>query len=74
MHSVKSSIIKSIGYEAGGLTGILFVQFSGGALYSYDDVPIGLYEELKAAKSPGAFFMANIKGKFPTSKKGESRP
>ena len=57
---VTSSILQAIGYDP---VGILHVQFKGGAIYTYENVPLGLYEELKSAKSVGAFFMANIKGK-----------
>ena len=70
MRPVVSSIILAFGYDP---EGILHVEFKGGSIYTYEGVPLGLYQEMKAAKSCGSFFMANIKNKYPYKllKKGE---
>jgi hypothetical protein len=59
---VDSSNIASIGYDPGSQT--LQVEFQGGRVYQYFDVPEGVFQEFLAASSKGKFFHANIKGSF----------
>jgi hypothetical protein len=59
---VDSSNIASIGYEAETQT--LQVEFQGGRIYQYFDVPESVFEEFLAASSKGKFFHASIKGAF----------
>ena len=55
---VKSSNIKSIGYDAESET--LEVEFSGERVYQYFGVPQQLHSDLMRAKSHGGFLYANI--------------
>lgn len=63
---VKSSNIKSIGYDAA--KHLLEVEFTNGTVYQYKDVPQDKYNDLVSADSIGRYFMQNIRGKFPTEK------
>ena len=67
---VKSSNIESVGYEimsadsqltGGEETGTLEVEFKGGNIYSYLEVPEIQYHQLMKAESVGKYFSANIK-------------
>ena len=42
----------------------LSIWFRGGGRYFYYDVPVALYEGLKAAQSAGRYFNERIKGRF----------
>jgi hypothetical protein len=64
MIDVKSSMIKSIGYEDGRL----YVQFKNNLVYSYDEVPEEYFEDLLDAESIGGFFHRNIKDEFSCSR------
>lgn len=66
LEPVKSSNITGIAHEE--KTNKLYVQFSNGSLYSYDDVPKELFGQLRVANSTGRFFMVFIKGKYVTEK------
>lgn len=57
--SVASSNIVSIGYDK--TRKLLEIEFKGGSIYQYSDVPLGVYEELMAAGSRGKYFAAHIK-------------
>ncbi len=57
--SVNSSNISSIGYDTRSRT--LFIEFHGGRIYQYSDVPPSLYEGLMSASSHGTYFDRNIK-------------
>lgn len=59
---VNSSNITSVGYDPATMT--LEVEFSGGALYQYFDVPEVVHEELMAAESKGTYLSAQIKGSY----------
>jgi len=63
---VSSSNIASIGYDSGSST--LEVEFIGGSVYQYFDVPEGVYVEFMRAGSKGQFFHANIKDTYRYSK------
>jgi hypothetical protein len=68
MQDVESTLIKEVGYDAA--TQVLTVVFeTTNETYEYKNVPESLYKELMAAESKGAFFAANIKGKFEFTKK-----
>lgn len=56
---VTSSAIVSLGYDASSET--LEVEFTGGSVYRYDDVPESVYREFLAADSKGTFLNAHIK-------------
>lgn len=60
---VKSSMFKSIGYDPVSWT--LEVEFSNGGVYRHKKVPPEVYAALVKAESPGKFFGATIRGKFP---------
>ncbi|MCD4751965.1 MAG: KTSC domain-containing protein [Anaerolineaceae bacterium] len=66
---VVSSNIMSIGYDATRM--ILEIEFKGGSLYQYSNVPLDVYEGLMAAGSHGRFFATYIKnGGYPCKKIG----
>ena len=54
---VESSNIESIGYSGY----ILEVEFQGGSVYRYPEVPIEVYKELMEADSHGSYFHRNVK-------------
>lgn len=60
--SVNSSNLSAVGYEAE--SGVLEVEFLGGAVYRYSDVPESEYDALMGADSKGKYFSANIKSKY----------
>lgn len=62
--SVKSSNVKSVGYQNGTLS----VEFNSGGIYHYAGVPTEKYNELMAADSIGKFISLEIKGKFRVEK------
>lgn len=59
---VSSSNIASIGYDARTLT--LEVEFIGGSIYQYFDVPETVYQEFMRASSKGQFLHTNIKNNY----------
>lgn len=56
---VKSSSIKSVGYE--NRSKILEIEFCRGRVYRYFDVPWQVYSELMASESKGTFVNKIIK-------------
>ena len=56
---VVSSNLASVGYDA--KTKTLEVEFNGGAIYQYFDVPSHVYTGLLFSLSVGKFFRANVK-------------
>lgn len=42
----------------------LHVTFKNGASHAFHDVPLGVFNDMKKAPSPGSFFFHNIKGRF----------
>lgn len=60
---VVSSNIASIGYDADEQT--LVVEFKGGRLYRYADVPKETHQALMRADSVGGYFARHIKGAHP---------
>lgn len=59
---VTSSNVVSVGYDQNSLT--LEVEFKGGSVYHYFDVPEAIYQELMQASSIGKFMHANIKNNY----------
>jgi hypothetical protein len=55
-HSVVSSSISSMGYDNGKLE----VEFNNGNIYSYENVPEDLYQELRVSSSVGKMFAAKV--------------
>lgn len=51
---VDSTTMTSIGYDAEAR--ILEIEFTGGAIYQYLDVPEEIYQELLNAESKGRYF------------------
>ena len=64
MVPVVSSNIAAVGYDEQARS--LTIQFRGGSVFIYDDVPTELHDQLMAAESPGKFFAANIRDAFDT--------
>lgn len=56
---VTSSNIFSVGYDAADRT--LEVEFHGGSIYQYSDVPASVYQGLLDAPSKGSYFHAHIR-------------
>ncbi len=68
-NSVVSSNIVSIGYDPTRM--ILEIEFKGGSVYEYSNVPLDEYERLMAVGSHGRYFAAHIKnGGYPCKKIG----
>ena len=63
---VSSSNLRSIGYEPE--TSTLEVEFNTGAVYQYHGVPQEAFDSLMQAGSKGAYFNANIKNSYGTTK------
>lgn len=64
MKPVKSSNINAVGYDADKKE--LQVEFKGGGVYAYDEVPPEVHEALAAAESVGKHFHAHVKDKYKT--------
>jgi len=60
--SVTSSSLSRIRWDE--LTSTLEVEFIGGKVYQYFDVPAGVFEALRTADSHGKFFQQNIRGHY----------
>jgi len=63
---VNSSNIESVGYDSDSLT--LEVEFKGGSVYQYYDVPSHVYENFISAESLGSYLHHSIKNNFSVSK------
>ncbi len=61
---IKSSLLKSVGYDAA--TEVLEVEFmrSNGFIYQYHSVPMTVALQMSQAESTGKFYLAEIKSKF----------
>ena len=62
MQQVYSSNIHSVGYEPEAR--ILAVEFNGGRIYEYYDVPEVIHRGLMLAASKGSYFHQAIKGQY----------
>ena len=63
---VNSSNIKHIGHAHD----VLYIKFKSGDVYSYDEVPIEVYQQLVTAESVGQAFHKLIKNVFNHNKVG----
>lgn len=63
---VKSSNIRSVGYDPRAK--LLEMEFHGGGLYQYFQVPLETHAALMDSESKGRFFNDNIKDVFRGSK------
>ena len=59
---VDSSNISSIGYDEASST--FEIEFHGGAVYQYFDVPEYIHEAFINASSHGKYFQKNIRGNY----------
>ena len=59
---VDSSNIASVGYDEDRQ--VLEIEFQGGEIYQYSDVPKSMYERLMSAGSKGQYFRQNIKDTY----------
>lgn len=59
---VSSSNLSSVGYDEENH--ILEIEFNGGRIYQYFDVPPRIHEGLMSASSHGKYFHRNIKDNF----------
>ena len=59
MKNVQSSHLKAVGYDS--QSQILIVQFHGGRIYQYSNVPASEYQGLMSASSHGTYFDRYIK-------------
>jgi hypothetical protein len=64
--AVKSSNINAVGYDADTMT--LEVEFTGGGVYRYADVPAETHAALVKAESVGRHFAAHIRNAFKAHK------
>ena len=62
---VSSSNLASVGYDAG--SEILEIEFGGGRVYQYAEVPQEAYRALMNADSIGSHFHRHIREKYPTT-------
>lgn len=73
---VKSSQIQSIGYDP--TAQLLEVEFKGGAVYQYLNVPSDVARDLRFSDSVGSYFRANVRGAYKTLKvdaeSGDAKP
>ena len=63
MHSVSSSNISAVGYDADNQT--VYVQFLNNTTYTYKGVPEHEFESLRTASSVGSYLNRNYKNVYP---------
>lgn len=63
---IKSSNIKSVGYDAA--TKRMEVEFSGGGVYEYEGVEPDDHASFVHDRSPGGHFAAHIRNRFKSKK------
>ncbi|WP_030061371.1 MULTISPECIES: KTSC domain-containing protein [Streptomyces] len=69
--AVDSSVLRSVGYDPAARQ--LELEFTGGRLYVYEDVPARVHRELLAAPSHGRYFVRRIRGRYAYRRSGTSR-
>ena len=73
MPALNSSNLASAEYREAdtkaGTPAEITVQFKNGRVYSYAGCPREVYDGLLAAESAGKYFNANIRDKYPSSRK-----
>lgn len=60
--SVRSSNIKSVGYDERTMT--LEIEFTSGEIYQYLNVPVATFQALMRASSHGRYLNEHIKDKY----------
>lgn len=60
LQTVNSSAVEAMGWEKE----TLYIQYRGGRVYSYAEVPKHVYDSIKNAESIGKFVNKHIKGAF----------
>lgn len=65
-NAVKSSNIKSVGYDPLNVT--LEIEFKNGGVYQYSGFTADKYEDFINSPSLGRWFAAEIRGKYPMQK------
>ena len=65
---IKSSMIKSIGYDPNSST--LELEFNSGVVWQYFDFPESLWYEFESSESKGKFFHREIKNQYSESRVG----
>ena len=63
---IRSSNLLGASYDAENKK--LYIQFTSGGEYVYNDVPAEVYEELLDASSAGSYFANNIKNVYDYSR------
>ena len=58
-----STVIASAGYD--DRLRMLEIEFTSGSVYRYFLVPARVWRELRSAESAGAYFGAEIRGRYP---------
>lgn len=64
MRIAQSSHLQAHEYD--GPSKMLTIQFVNGAVYRYANVPQTVYDTLSQHSTPGGYFHAKIKSKYPT--------
>ena len=59
---VSSSNIRSVGYDKE--TQMLEIEFDGGGIYQYLNVPEHVYSNLMSASSKGSYFHRHIRNRY----------
>jgi hypothetical protein len=57
--NISSTNIKSVGYDPERQ--VLEIEFQGGSVYQYFEIPEHIFDALRSAVSPGKFFEVSIK-------------
>lgn len=65
---VASSHLAAVGYDAARR--LLEIEFLGGSVYQYSNVPPNVHQSLMTAASHGSYFHAHIRGRFPYNRIG----
>ncbi|MGA5816876.1 KTSC domain-containing protein [Kitasatospora sp. NPDC094028] len=60
--AVDSSVLRSVGYDP--VARRLELEFVGGRVYTYADVPDRVHRELLAAESHGRYFVRRVRGRY----------
>jgi non-canonical (house-cleaning) NTP pyrophosphatase len=68
MIEVKSSVLKSIGYDAEAQK--VHVEYQNGSTFAFVAVPADVYEKFKNSESVGKFMNAELKGKYVSERVG----
>ena len=64
LRTLTSTAIKSVAFEAGDL----FVAFTNGGVYRFDQVPSWVFAGFFRAKSAGRYFRKCVMGRYPSAR------